>query len=173
MVPPGTKRLRREKNKNLWQAGTSAGLPGQEELPLVQRVEKLSVAIRLPEFIEEQVHGFIDGKRIQDFAQDPDLVQIGAFDQEFLLARSGAIDIDGGEYALVDQLPVQDDLHVAGPLELLEDYVVHSASGIDQSRCHDGKAPSLLDLSRGAKEPFGFFQRIRVHAAREDLPAGW
>ena len=52
------------------------GLPLYEELPFVQRGEKLAVAIRFPEFIEKQVHGFIDGKRIQDFAQDPDLVQI-------------------------------------------------------------------------------------------------
>ena len=41
--------------------------------------------------------------------------------------------IDGND-ALVGELPIEVDFHVAGALELLEDDVVHARAGVDERR---------------------------------------
>src|SRR5262245_20789000 len=64
-------------------------------LPLLQRRQEVGVALGLAELLQQQVHCLVDGERVEDLAQDPDLVQVGARDEDLLLARAGAVDVDG------------------------------------------------------------------------------
>src|SRR3972149_6660457 len=60
---------------------------------------------------------------------------------------------------------VEDDLHVAGSLELLEYDLVHTAARVDKGRCHDGETPALFDVPGRSEEPLGLVERVRVDAA--------
>ena len=69
--------------------------------------------------------------------EDP--IELFARNQQFLFARAALGDIDGWEHALVHQLAIQMDFHVAGAFELFENHVVHAAPGVDQRRRDDGE----------------------------------
>ena len=69
------------------------------------------------------------------------------------------VDVDGREDALVGQLAVEADLHVAGALELLEDDLVHARAGVDQRRGEDGERAAELDVAGRAEELLGRVQR--------------
>src|SRR5205807_5898946 len=84
----------------------------------------------------------------------------------------GQLDIDGGEGPALLQLAVEVQFHVAGALELFVDHVVHAAPGIDQRGGDDRDAPALLDLPRGAEEPFGPVEGGRIQSSREGSAAG-
>ena len=86
-------------------------------------------------------------------------------EQQLLPARAGQAEVDGGEDALIGQLPVQHQLHVARPLELLEDQFVHAAARIDQGRADDGQRAAFLEQPGGGKELLGDVQGFDVHAA--------
>ena len=65
-----------------------------------------------------------------------DHVHGGCFDivqEQILTPCTGLQDVDSREDPALGQAPVQDYLHVAGALEFLEDYIVHAASGVDES----------------------------------------
>src|SRR3712207_7529420 len=51
-------------------------------------------------------------------------------------------DVERGVDALLGQRAVELDLAVAGPLELLEDHVVHPRPGLDQRRGDDRQRPA-------------------------------
>src|SRR5438105_1859129 len=70
---------------------------------------------------------------------------------------------------LVHEASVQVDLHVAGPLELLEDDVVHPAPGVHDRRRHDRQRPPLLDVPGGREEPARPLECVGVEAAGQDL----
>ena len=67
----------------------------------------------------------------------------------------GTVDVDGGEYALLGDAPIQMDLAVAGTLEFLVDHVVHLRAGIDQRGGEYREAAALLDVARRAEEALG------------------
>ena len=85
--------------------------------------------------------------------------------QQFVLARAGAVDIDGREDALVHQPPVEIDFHVAGAFELFEDHVVHAAAGIDQRGGDDRERAAFFDVARGGEEPPRALQGVGVDTA--------
>src|SRR5919107_594476 len=72
--------------------------------------------------------------------------------QQELLAGAALGDVDRREGALVGELAVEDQLRVAGALELLEDHLVHARTRVDQRRGDDGERAALLDVARGAEE---------------------
>ena len=104
---------------------------------------------------------------IEKLAQHPDLLQDVRFDQQFFLARAGAVDIDGRIDAFFRHAPVKVDFHVAGTLEFLIDHIIHARAGIDQRGGDDGKRAAFLDISGGAKKTFGALQGVGVDAARQ------
>ena len=63
-------------------------------------------------------------------------------------------------------------LHVAGPLELLEDHVVHPTARVDQRRGEDRQAAALLDVPGSGEEATRPLEGVRVEPAREHLPGG-
>ena len=60
-------------------------------------------------------------------------------EEEFLATSAGEEDVNGGIDALVADLAIEDELHVAGTLEFLKDQVIHAAVGVDQGSRHDGE----------------------------------
>ena len=94
-------------------------------------------------------------------------------EQELLAAGPASRDVDGGEDPSFGESAVQVHLHVPSALELLVDHVVHPASGIDQTRRHDGQTSSVLHLARGPEELPRRVERDRIHPARKRASAGW
>src|SRR5204863_9683739 len=71
--------------------------------------------------------------------------------------------------ALVDQLALEVNFHVASAFELFENYVVHAAAGVDQGRRDDGERSAFFDVARGAEETLGALEGVGIDAAGEDL----
>ncbi len=136
------------------------------------RGEEFAVGLGLGQPAQQQLHGFDRRERVQHLAQHPDAVQLIGWQQQLFLARAGAIDVDGGEDALVHQPAVEVDLHVAGALELLEDDVVHAAAGIDQGGGDDRERAALLDVAGGGEEAPGPLEGVGIDAAGEDFARG-
>ena len=80
--------------------------------------------------------------------------------------------VDRGEDALVGQAAVEDQLHVAGALELLEDHRVHDRAGVDQGGGEDGQAAAVFDVAGRAEELLGLDQGAGFDAAGHDAAAG-
>src|SRR5664279_5162577 len=80
------------------------------------RAEKLRVVLRLIEPLDEELHRLHRRERVEDLAEDPHAVQLLLLEEQLFLARTRAVEVDGRENAAVDELPVEVDLHVAGPL---------------------------------------------------------
>ena len=83
----------------------------------------------------------------------------------FLLARAALGDVQGGEEPAVGELAVQDQFHVAGAFELLENQFVHARAGVHQGGGDDGQRAALLDLAGGGEHLARNFQRAGIHAA--------
>ena len=105
-------------------------------------------------------------------AHRPDHLERALLEEELLAAGAGALHVDGREDALLGQLAVQDELRVAGALELLVDDVVHARAGVHEAGGDDRERAALLDLPRGPEEPLGRIERDRVDAARQRPAAG-
>jgi len=101
--------------------------------------EKLPTCPGLAEFINEQFHGLNRRQRIQYLAQHPNALQVVFRNQQLFLARARTLNVDGGEHTLVDQLPLQDDLGITRSLKFLEDHVIHSRPGVDESGGDNGE----------------------------------
>ena len=86
--------------------------------------------------------------------------------QQIVSSGAGAQDVDSRENPLLGQLPVQHELHVARTLELLVNHVVHTASGVHQSRGQDGQASALPHIAGSAEETLGHIQGRRVKTAK-------
>src|SRR5690349_3839881 len=105
-----------------WRAAKLAGYAGAH-----QRVGR--------EFLHEEeqaldgFNGLVAGEAAAD---DADLVQVGLGQKQFFAAGPTLEDIDGRVDALVADLAIEDELHVAGALELLEDELIHAAVGLDE-----------------------------------------
>src|SRR5581483_2620187 len=91
--------------------------------------------------------------------------------EQFFLARAGARDVKGWKNALVREIAVEVNLHVASTFEFLENDVVHAAAGFDQRRGDDGQAATFLNIAGRAKKALRFLQSIRFDAAAHDFAA--
>src|SRR3981189_571251 len=123
------------------------------------RVQELLVRLGPAHLREQELHRVDGVQRMQELAQDPDPVELLVVHQELLLAGSGAVDVQAGKDALLHQLAVEDDLAVSGPLELLEDDLVHAGAGVHQRGADDGQRPALFGVARGAEEALRLVQR--------------
>ena len=75
--------------------------------------------------------------------------------QEFFATRSAAVELDGGENALLIQAAIQMDFRIAGAFEFFEDHLVHAATRVDQGGRDDGQRPAFFDVARRAQETLG------------------
>src|SRR3546814_11806254 len=66
-------------------------------------------------------------------AELPDLLELGAEEQELLVPSRRGVDVDGRVDPALGEAAIEAQLHVAGALELLEDHLVHAAPGLDES----------------------------------------
>jgi len=95
------------------------------------RGKEFGIALGLAHLLQQKLHRFHGGQRVQNLPQNPDSVQFIPGNQQLFLPGSGPIDIDCWEHALIDKFAVEADFHVARTFELFEDDVIHAASGID------------------------------------------
>src|SRR5690625_3082931 len=144
---------------------TSAALP-------LHRVEELVVGLGFLDLVEKDLDGREFVHRVQQFAQDPDLLQIRRLHQQLFSTSAGAVDIDGGINPLLRDAPVEVQLHVTGALELLVDHIVHARTGFDQRRGDDRQAAALFDVPRRAEKALGPMQRVGVDTAGEHFARG-
>src|SRR5262249_42176005 len=100
-----------------------------EESSSVHRAEEVRVRLGRSHVLENDLHR-VDGREgVEDLPQRGDPDQVLRPQKQLLLPRAGLVDVQAGEDALLHQLAVEDDLRVSGALELLEDDLVHPASG--------------------------------------------
>src|SRR5690606_1995939 len=98
-----------------------------------------------------------------------DAIEFVLVEEELFLAGSRLVDVDRRVDAAVGEATVEDEVGVAGALELFEDDFVHARPGVDQRRRDDGERAATLDVARRAEEALGLLERVRVDTAGEDL----
>ena len=76
----------------------------------------------------------------------------------FFLAGSTLGDVQGGVDALVGDVSIQRQFHVAGAFEFFKDHLIHTAAGFDQTGGDDGQATPVFDFAGGTEQPFGDFE---------------
>jgi hypothetical protein len=116
-------------------------------LELVHLGEVLGIVARFFKIRDDQLHCFYRGERIEHLAEYPDPLQIFFWDEQLFFTGSGTLDVDSREDALVDKLPVENDFHVAGALELFEDDFVHAGAGIDEGGGDDGERAAFFNVA--------------------------
>ncbi|EAQ02975.1 hypothetical protein OB2597_12563 [Pseudooceanicola batsensis HTCC2597] len=148
------------------------GRPSRGVGSAVHRVEELAVRLGLFQLGDQEFDGIRRAHRVQDTPQDKGLLQIDLVDQKVLFPGARLEDVHRREDTLVRNLAVQDNLGVAGALELFEDHFVHPAARVDQSRRDDRQRPALFDIPRRAEEPLGSLQCVRINTTRQHLARG-
>ena len=98
-------------------------------------------------------------------ADDVDLMHLLGVKEQFFTTCAREEDVNRGVDALVADLAVENELHVAGALELLEDEVVHAAIGLDKGGSHDGEGTGLLGVAGCCEEFARDLHGSGVHAA--------
>src|SRR3546814_4783785 len=109
---------------------------------LVHRSEEVLVRFGILHLVEKELHRVNRTHLHEDAAQHPHLGKGGRIDQQLFLAGAGLADVQRREDALVGDLAVEDDLGIAGALELLEDHLVHL-----RSEEHTSELQSLMRIS--------------------------
>src|ERR1700733_9952246 len=152
-----------KRRAQLLTAPFSSAISTLRKLQRTHVVEELLVVASLAELVGEELHGFYRRERVENFAEDPSALEVVLGDEEFFFTRSTTLDVDGRKDALVDELAVEDDFHVAGALELFEDDFVHTRAGIDEGAGDDGERATFFDVAGRSEEALGALQGVRVH----------
>src|SRR5258708_39467523 len=71
------------------------------------RSEELRVALGLAHFREQELHAFHRGERREHLAKHPHAIEILLHDEEFFLAGTALLDVDGGEHATIRELSIE------------------------------------------------------------------
>src|SRR5262249_53504021 len=136
------------------------------------RRQKFRVRLALLQAAEQKLHRFDGREWAQHFSQNPNAAQFIGREKQFVLTRTGALNIDCGEDTLIGQSAVKIDFHVAGAFELFEDDTFHAAAGVDKRRRDDCERAAFFDVSSRRKEATRALQSVGVNTARKNL-AGW
>ena len=134
----------------------SAGLRGR----LLHLEQELGVALRLLAACEQQLERLLQVERVEHPAQLPDDLELVGASRISSLTGAGGVDVDGGEDALVGQLAVEHQLHVAGALELLEDDLVHPEPVSTRAVARIVSEPPSSMLRAAPKNRFGRVQGL-------------
>src|ERR1039458_6048254 len=151
---------------------TYNGQPLPRQLQLAHLRQKFAVRPRLSQPLNEQLHSLNRRQRVQHLAQHPDPLQILFRNQQLLLTRAGALDINGRERPLIHQFAIQDDFRIARALEFFKDHVVHARPGVDQRGSDDGERSPFFNVASRSKEALRTLQSIRIDPARKHLARG-
>src|SRR5262249_47788661 len=136
------------------------------------RSQKFGVGFGFGQTAEQELHRFDRRKRAQYLAQNPDAAEFIGRKEQFVLARAGALDVDGRKDALVGKAAVQVDFHVAGTLELFKNDVVHAAAGVNQRGGDDGERAAFLDVPGCRKKAPRALQGVGVDTAGKNFARG-
>src|SRR6478735_690453 len=139
---------------------------------LLDLQQELRVGLRLLHAVQEELDGLLLVERVEHPAQLPDHGQLVGAEQDLFLTGAGRVDVHRREDALVRELPVELELHVAGALELLEDHLVHARAGLDERGGQDGQRAAVLDVARGTEEALRRVERGRVDTTGQDAAGG-
>jgi len=140
------------------------------KLGLADNVDQLLVVLGLFYPVDKELRHLRRAGRSYGLSQKPHCLQLFGIEQKFLFSRTRLIDLKSGEDPFFCQLSIEVQFHVAGSLELLEDYLIHTAARINKRRSYYGKTAALLDVSSSAKESLGMMQGRRVDTARKGAP---
>ena len=108
----------------------------------------------------------------QEATQYPHAVEGVLLEQQVVATSARRHNVDRGEDALVAELAVELQLHVAGTLEFLKDHLVHLAASLNEGCGDDGETASVLNVARSAKESLGTLQGIGVNTTTQNLATG-
>src|SRR5204862_6020171 len=127
--------------------------------------------LRLADAVDEELQRLDGMHLVEDAAKDVELLEGGGREELLLLARARLVDVDRGPDALLGRAAVEDELHVARALELLEDQLVHLRARVDQRRREDRQRPAVLDVPSAREERLRTLEAPRVESARERAAA--
>src|SRR5690606_23709837 len=122
---------------------------------LVDGAEQLFVGLGLADALEHPSERLLFAHLGEVAAQGGDLALLQLVEQRGLLAGAAGADVHGGEQAALRELAIEDQLKVAGALELLEDDLIHEAAGLDEGGGDDGEAADVFELAGGAEQLTG------------------
>src|SRR5262245_37050479 len=109
-----------------------ASVPLTRPCSALHRVEEVRVGLGIAHLVDQELGSGQLVHRMQQLAQDPDLLQLIRLRDELLAARARAVDVERRVDTLLRDAPVEMNLAIAGALELLVDDVVHARAGVDQ-----------------------------------------
>jgi hypothetical protein len=72
--------------------------------------------------------------------------------QQFFAAGTALADVDRRPNASVGQASIEDQFHITGTFELLENRFVHPAVGIDQRGSDDRQRAAFLECAGGCEQ---------------------
>src|SRR4051794_9424557 len=121
--------------------------------------QELDVALGLLEPLEQQLECLLTVETGENPAELPDDRKLLLAHQQLLATGTGLPRVDGREQPLVGEVSAQPDLHVAGPLDLLEDPLPHLRATLDQRGCQDRQRAAVLDVASRTEEALRRGQR--------------
>src|SRR3974390_1035053 len=135
------------------------------QLALNQLREQLVVRFVLLKGGDEGFHGLNRVEVDHSSAQLADGVDLVLGKEFFLFARAAFGNVDGREQTAIGKLAVENELHVAGAFEFLEDEFIHPGAGVNERGGQNGERTAFFNLSGGGKHLAGNFEGARVHTA--------
>ncbi len=121
--------------------------------------------------LKEAFDGFLGAVAGEAAADEVDFIEEVRREEEFFAAGAAFEDIDGGIDVGLTDFAVEDELHVAGAFELLEDEVVAFVIGFHEGGGHDGEGAGLAGVAGGGEEAAGDFEGAAVEAAGHGFAA--
>src|SRR5687768_11032916 len=91
--------------------------------PLRHLLEELGVVLRFLHLSQKEFHRLRFRHVGEKLTEQKDAVHLRLGEKKLFLSRSGFEDVDCGEDSAIGDLPVENELHVARSLELLENHV--------------------------------------------------
>ena len=116
-----------------------------------QPEQKLGVRPGLADFAQELLHRILRIELRQSPPQVANPFELIGVEKKLLAARSAAGQIDRRPNSSLDQTSVEHNFQIASPFELLEDNLIHLATGLDQGRRNNRERAPLFKLARCAE----------------------
>src|SRR6202453_5546177 len=105
----------------------------------------------------------------QHLPHEVDPAKVFRRQEQLFAARAGTGDVEGRPNTLFSQTAAEMKFHVARALEFFEDYVIHTAAGVDQCGRQDRQTASFLVLAGRSEKPLWPFQGTGSDTTRHDL----
>jgi hypothetical protein len=129
--------------------------------------EHLGVGGELVHEVDEAFSGFDWFVACEAAADEVDFFHLVRREEEFLASGAAFEDIDCWVDVLLGDAAIEDEFHVAGAFEFLEDEFVGAAVGFDEGGGDDGEGASFAGIASGCEEAASAFEGAGVDAAGE------